>query len=102
LRGQLTSSLAAIDGRIIYIGYLAKGAHVERELRIPLSGTAAAAMRATPVDISIELRDAHGTAPTVPVRFHGTVGGEGDDARPELRPLPPPGTRPSPRRGRRR
>jgi hypothetical protein len=73
LRGQLASPTKAIDGRIIYIGHLAKGEASSRELLIPLSVEAADALRAGTLDISIELRDAHGTAPATPVRFRGDV-----------------------------
>jgi hypothetical protein len=31
------------------------------------------ALRNATTDLSIELRDAHGTAPTTPVRFRGTI-----------------------------
>jgi hypothetical protein len=74
LRGQIAApQLPAIDGRMIYVGKLAKGAAVARELVIPLTGSAAAALRRAPVDFSVELRDAHGTAPTTPLRFHGAI-----------------------------
>jgi hypothetical protein len=75
LRGQIAAPAApAIDGRMIYIGHLAKGAAVSSELVIPLSRTAAAALRGQAIDVSVELRDAHGTAPTTPVRFRGPLG----------------------------
>ncbi len=67
LRGQLTSSIAAIDGRMIYVGHLARDQGAARELLIPLSPAAGAALRGTTVDLSIELRDAHGTAPATPI-----------------------------------
>jgi len=71
LRGAITASHRAIDGRILYIGRLARGASIVRELAIPLSRAAADALRGTPIEISIELRDAHGTAPATPLRFRG-------------------------------
>jgi hypothetical protein len=74
LRGHLTAPEApALDGRVLYIGHLAKGAAVSRELLIPLTEAAAAALRNATLDASIELRDAHGTAPSTPVRFRGAV-----------------------------
>jgi hypothetical protein len=74
VRGQIAApSTPSIDGRMIYIGKLAKGASVSRELVIPLTVTAAAALRSATIDFSVELRDAHGTAPTTPVRFHGAI-----------------------------
>ncbi|MGE0867038.1 MAG: hypothetical protein AB7P03_00645 [Kofleriaceae bacterium] len=76
LRGMLSSSVPAIDGRILYVGYLAKNARVVRELLIPVSAPAADSVRGGTLDLAIELRDAHGTAPTTPVRFRGTVLGD--------------------------
>jgi hypothetical protein len=74
VRGQIAAPQApSLDGRMIYVGKLAKGAAVSRELVIPLTATAAAALRRATTDVSVELRDAHGTAPTTPVRFHGAI-----------------------------
>lgn len=73
LRGQIASPTKAIDGRIIYIGHLKKGEALSRELIIPITAASADALRAGTLDISIELRDAHGTAPATPVRFRGDV-----------------------------
>ncbi|HEY0986747.1 MAG TPA: hypothetical protein VGD80_06825 [Kofleriaceae bacterium] len=74
LRGQIAApTTPAIDGRMIYIGHLAKGAAIARELDIPLSRTAAAALRNKALELSVELRDAYGTAPGTPVRFRGTL-----------------------------
>ncbi len=73
LRGQLTSSTKAVDGRMLYIGHLAKGQAISRELLIPLTVAAADLIRGATLDLSIELRDAHGTAPATPVRFRGNV-----------------------------
>jgi hypothetical protein len=75
LRGQIAAPGApAIDGRMIYIGHLAKGTAAASELVIPLSRAAAAALRGQAIELSVELRDAHGTAPTTPVRFRGPLG----------------------------
>jgi hypothetical protein len=77
LRGQLTApAVPALDGRMIYVGKLARGTAVSRELVIPLSPTAAAVLRDATVELSVELRDAHGTAPAAPVRFRGTLVGD--------------------------
>lgn len=73
LRGQIASPTKAVDGRMIYIGHLKKGEAASRELLIPLTTAAADALRAGTLDIAIELRDAHGTAPTTPVRYRGDV-----------------------------
>lgn len=73
LRGQITSSTKAVDGRMIYIGHLAKNETRTRELLVPLTAAAADAIRGSTLEISIELRDAHGTAPATPVRFRGNV-----------------------------
>ena len=74
IRGLVTSSTtSAIDGRVIYIGHIAKGAAASRELLIPLTQSAADSIRNATIELSIELRDAHGTAPTTPIRFRGAV-----------------------------
>lgn len=83
VRGQITAPAApAIDGRMIYVGKLPRGASVSRELVIPVAAQAAAALRGEVIDLSVELRDAHGTAPPTPVRFHAILLGD-----------PPPGLR---------
>lgn len=75
LRGQISApATPVIDGRMIYVGKLARGASVTRELVIPLAPAAAAALRGRPLELSIELRDAHDTAPVTPVRFRGVLG----------------------------
>jgi hypothetical protein len=75
LRGQIAApATPAIDGRMIYIGHLAKGSASSREVVIPLGRTAAAALRNATIELSVELRDAHGTAPQTPVRFRGPLG----------------------------
>jgi hypothetical protein len=75
VRGQITApAVPTIDGRMIYVGALARGAAVTRELVIPIAAPAAAALRGATIDASVELRDAHGTAPATPVRFHGALG----------------------------
>lgn len=76
VRGQLASPTKPIDGRVIYVGAVAKGTSTSRELLIPLTAAAASALRGSTIDLSIELRDAHGTAPTTPVRFRGAVLGD--------------------------
>ncbi len=76
LRGQITSSTKAVDGRVLYIGHLAKSAARSHELLIPLTAMAADSIKGSTIDLSIELRDAHGTAPQTPVRFRGSVLGD--------------------------
>jgi hypothetical protein len=77
VRGQIAApATPAIDGRMIYVGKLAKGAAVSREVIIPLSPAAAAALRNATVELSVELRDAHGTAPAAAVRFRGALLGD--------------------------
>lgn len=77
VRGQITApATPAIDGRMIYVGRLARGAAVSRELVIPLAASAATALRGQPIELSIELRDAHGTAPTTPVKLRTTLRGD--------------------------
>ena len=73
VRGQIMAPAApAIDGRMIYVGRLARGAAVTRTVTIAVSPGAVAGLR-KPLELSIELRDAHGTAPTTPVRFRGVL-----------------------------
>jgi hypothetical protein len=75
LRGQIAApAIPAVDGRMIYVGHLAKASAISRELVIPLARSAASALRNASIELSVELRDAHGTAPTTPVRFRGAVG----------------------------
>ena len=77
VRGQITApGVPAIDGRMIYAGKLARGAAVSRELVIPIAARAAAALRGQPVELSVELRDGHDTAPSTPVRFRGVLAEE--------------------------
>jgi hypothetical protein len=77
LRGQIAApTTPALDGRMIYVGKLAKGAQVARELVIPLAAKTAASLRGEMIDLSVELRDAHGTAPATAVKFHGTLPGD--------------------------
>ncbi len=76
VRGHIASASPAIDGRVLYIGHLAKGAALARELMIPLTAQAADMLKGSSIEVSIELRDAHGTAPQTPVRFRGTVLGD--------------------------
>ena len=77
LRGQIVAPGApSIDGRLLYVGTLAKGGTATAELTIPISSTAASALAGHEVELSIELRDAHGTAPTTPIRFHGVLAGD--------------------------
>jgi hypothetical protein len=74
LRGHVTApGQPAIDGRVMYIGAVAKGETVDVVLSIPVSPQASEALREATIDLSIELRDAHGTAPATPVRFRGPV-----------------------------
>lgn len=73
LRGQIASTTKAVDGRMLYIGHLAKGEASSRELLVPLTAAAADVIRGSTLELSIELRDAHGTAPGTAVRFRGNV-----------------------------
>jgi len=74
LRGHIAApGIPALDGRVLYFGHVAKTATLSRELLIPLDPTAANALRNATIDLALELRDAHGTAPTTPVRFRGAI-----------------------------
>ena len=76
LRGAIETGVRALDGRILYIGHVAKGETATRELLIPLTASSASALRNATIDLAIELKDAHGTAPSSPVHFHGLVLGD--------------------------
>jgi hypothetical protein len=77
VRGQITApATPAIDGRMIYVGKLARGAAVSRELVIPLAARAANALRGQAIELSVELRDAHGTAPTTPIKLRASLRGD--------------------------
>ena len=74
VRGRVVApQLPAIDGRLMYIGAMPKGAAITRELAIPVSAIATAALHGTTVDIALELHDAHHTAPQTPVRYRGPL-----------------------------
>lgn len=74
IRGLVTSSTTkAIDGRVMYMGHVAKGAATSRELLIPIDQAAAESIRNSTIELAVELRDAHGTAPSTPIRFRGAV-----------------------------
>ncbi len=73
VRGQLAAQSSMIDSRMMYFGAIKKGMTVTRELLVPISPALAATLRDDPLDLSMELRDAHGTAPTTPVKFRGVV-----------------------------
>lgn len=74
LRGHISApGVPAIDGRVMYIGAMPKGEAREVTISIPVATETAGALRNTQIDVSVELVDAHGTAPTTPVRFRGPV-----------------------------
>lgn len=74
LRGHVSApGTPAIDGRVMYIGAVPKGAALEIVLDIPISPQAAARLRDAQLELAIELRDAHGTAPATPIRYRGPV-----------------------------
>lgn len=73
LRGLVTSTTKSIDGRVFYIGHIAKGDAATPELLVPLAQAAADSIRNATIELSVELRDAHGTAPSTPIRFRGPV-----------------------------
>ena len=73
LRAHLVANVADVDGRVIYLGHVAKGATVQRELLIPLDETGAQRLRGGELSLSLDFADAYGTAPSVPIRFVGAV-----------------------------
>lgn len=76
LRGTIETGVRALDGRVLYFGHVAKGETATRELLIPLTASSASALRNATIDLAIQLKDAHGTAPSTPLRFHGPVLGD--------------------------
>ena len=73
VRGRVHAhEVPAIEGRIMYIGAMPKGARITRELVIPVSAADSSALRGTVVDIELSLNDAFRAAPT-PVRYRGPL-----------------------------
>jgi hypothetical protein len=73
VRGVIESDNAEIDGRLIYVGHLARGESVRAELLIPLSVAANRELSGGEVELSIVLREAHGAAPDSPAHFKGKI-----------------------------
>ncbi|MCX5745051.1 MAG: hypothetical protein NT062_21400 [Proteobacteria bacterium] len=73
VRGQIDSPVRAIDGRMLYFGHIAAGAVLTREILIPIAPDIASMIHNATIDVAVELRDGHGTAPETPVKFNGTV-----------------------------
>jgi hypothetical protein len=74
LRGHIAApGTPALDGRVLYFGQMQKGMTMTREILVPLAPAAADALRNATIDLAVELRDAHGTAPTTPIRFRGPI-----------------------------
>lgn len=74
LRGHVAApGTPALDGRVLYFGHVPKGEARSRELLIPLAPAAAETLRNATIELALELRDAHGTAPPTPVRFRGAI-----------------------------
>jgi hypothetical protein len=74
LRGRVIAPAApALDGRVVYAGALTRGEGREVSHLIAIDDVTAARLRDVTVELSLELRDAHGTAPTTPLRFRGPL-----------------------------
>jgi hypothetical protein len=73
LRGTIEARVPALDGRIIYVGRVSKNSTVTKDLLVPLSTHDAAELAGSTIDLAVQLHDAHGTAPDLPIRFRGTV-----------------------------
>jgi hypothetical protein len=73
LRGYITASQPALDGRIIYFGRVARGTSSVREVTIPVSRASADLLLGSTLDLSVELHDAHATVSATPLRFHGPI-----------------------------
>ncbi len=73
VRLSVNASSPELDGRFIYYGRLPAKTAVEIDTVIPISEDADHTLAAADFELSVILRDAHGTAPDAPVRFRGTV-----------------------------
>jgi hypothetical protein len=73
VRGIVESSHGEVDGRIVYIGHLARGESVTAELLVPLSVAADHELAKGVVELSIVLKEAHGAAPDAPARWKGRI-----------------------------
>lgn len=73
LRAVVASSNPELDGRVVYLGHLPAGASAELIADIPLSPEAERAVAGAGFMIALLVRDAHGLAPSTPVRFRGVV-----------------------------
>lgn len=73
VRLVLASSSPEIDGRILYLGRVAAHGHAVFDGSLPLSSEAERAVVSGTASFAGLVRDAHGVAPTTPVRFRGTV-----------------------------
>ncbi len=73
VRAIVSSSHPEVDGRILYIGHVAPGAAIDAELLVPLSAAADGDLTGDEIELMVQLRDAHDTAPGAPFRFKGRV-----------------------------
>lgn len=73
VRGQIDTPIRALDKRMLYFGHIAKGEVMSREVIIPVGPDVASMLRGATIQVAVELRDGHGTAPETPVKFNGAV-----------------------------
>jgi len=73
VRGQLDTPIRALDKRMIYFGHIAKDEVMSREVIIPVAPDVASMLRGATIQVAVELRDGHGTAPETLVKFDGAV-----------------------------
>jgi hypothetical protein len=74
VRARIAARHPEVDGRLIYFGRIPARTTVTREVELPLSESAARELTGT-LELSLELADAHDTAPDAPVRFRGPIAG---------------------------
>jgi hypothetical protein len=73
VRGRIVTRHPEVDGRLLYFGRIPARASVSRELLVTISDGAARDLEGADIELAIELRDAHDTAPDQPVRFRGKI-----------------------------
>lgn len=73
VRAAVSSDEPELDGRIVYVGHVGAGATTVAELAVPLSPDADRALGGDDLELHLQLRDAHGTAPERAVTFRGRV-----------------------------
>lgn len=73
VRLVIAASNPELDGRVLYVGRLAAKASIEVVGVIPISAAADLALADGDLTVTARIKDAHGTAPELPVRFRGAA-----------------------------